>query len=567
MNKPPIRRRVKRVDNSGQFALLMPAGTTTERSIPVQKQVVFVDPDPRQLQVGGMGLVDHLKQCGIRHVFVIRSLLEAQDWTTFESAYKAGGRRPYSPRAMMGLILYGVMQGRSSLRQLEQLACVDLGCWWLTGGIMPDHSMIGRFIQQHTTLLTDTFFDSLTRSVLKVTGSDVSRTAGDGTVVEAACSRYGSLKREALEKRIDKARQHLSTVQKAESETHDDFDAVKAQSNLDQLLDAEIELAKRAAKRKTKGRNPSATRINPDETEAVNQPLKRQGYGTAYKPSVLANNRRIIVAHAVDPSSETVVVPSLLSSAQRQGELKESSWDAGYHSHGVLKLEVSHEVNLLIPEGHSYTTAPDWNKHSDKLYLKSRFQYDKATDTYICPADALLSKVGSYKGNADNAAYTEYGTAACKDCPQRTACTKSKKGRRIKRYVGDSRKETMREKFKDEAVRQRYQQRAGWVEPVFSQLKERQGLSRFRRTGLAAVRLEFALHALAYNLGRAVAFFFGWFGWIRHLKWLKSVIEILEKAKITTGEKRDSNFTQTLQRWCWSPPDTFYNSLLTGGGK
>jgi len=32
-----------------------------------------------------------------------------------------------------------------------------------------------------------------------------------------------------------------------------------------------------------------------------------------------------------------------------------------------------------------------------------------------------------------------------------------------------------------------------------------EGLNRFSRRGLAAVRREFALHALAYNLGRAVA--------------------------------------------------------------
>jgi hypothetical protein len=36
------------------------------------------------------------------------------------------------------------------------------------------------------------------------------------------------------------------------------------------------------------------------------------------------------------------------------------------------------------------------------------------------------------------------------------------------------------------------------VEPVFSQLRGRQGLQRFRRNGLSAVRVEFALHAMAY---------------------------------------------------------------------
>ena len=36
-------------------------------------------------------------------------------------------------------------------------------------------------------------------------------------------------------------------------------------------------------------------------------------------------------------------------------------------------------------------------------------------------------------------------------------------------------------------------------------LRHQQKLDRFRRRGLAAVRCEFALHAMAYNLARAVA--------------------------------------------------------------
>ena len=43
------------------------------------------------------------------------------------------------------------------------------------------------------------------------------------------------------------------------------------------------------------------------------------------------------------------------------------------------------------------------------------------------------------------------------------------------------------------------------VEPVFGHLRTVQGLNRFRRRGLAAVKLEFSLHLLAYNLSRVVA--------------------------------------------------------------
>ncbi|MGB5597822.1 MAG: transposase [Thiothrix litoralis] len=526
MKKPPIQRRVKQVDTSGQFSLLIPPESDeSPPPAPVTSgQPTFVDPNPGRLQVGGVFLPDHLKQCGIKDVFIIRQLLNEQDWSAFEAGYLAGGRHPYAPRAMMGLILHGIMRGQSSLRDLERLACVDLGCWWLTGGIMPDHSVIGRFIQQHEALLTDDFFESLTRSVLKATQSGTSYTAGDGTVVEAAASRYGAVKREALEKQITKAEEHLEAV------TDDEVKAAKARSALEQLNKAEAILAEREAKRKANGKDPATTRINPKEAEAVNQPLKGQGYGTAYKPSVIANEQRIILGHAVEPSSETAVVADLIGSAQAQGELEESSWDAGYFCDGVLELEEKLEVPLLIPEGR--TNAKNFKKASDKQYPKSHFHYDESTDTYRCPAMEVLGKVGRYRGNANNPAYTEYGTSACEGCSQRKACTRSKKGRRIKRYAGDVRKESMRAKFQDESVQQRYRQRAGRVEPVFSQLKGRQGLNRFRRTGLASVRLEFALHALAYNLGRAVALCFGLIWSINSLKKPKYAIRFAEKVRI-----------------------------------
>ncbi|WP_407945592.1 transposase [Paraburkholderia elongata] len=54
-------------------------------------------------------------------------------------------------------------------------------------------------------------------------------------------------------------------------------------------------------------------------------------------------------------------------------------------------------------------------------------------------------------------------------------------------------------------ARRIFSQRKPIVEPVFSSLRSQQGLNRFRRRGLRAVKREFALHVLARNLSRAVA--------------------------------------------------------------
>ena len=530
--KKPVQRRVNQVSASGQIGLVLavPCEDGVESASSSAGQVVFNDPDPAGLYVSDVPLAEHLKRCGIGEVFVIRDLLQQESWSDFESAYRPGGRPPYSPRAMMGLILYGVLKGDSSLRELEKLARVDLGCWWLTGGIMPDHSVIGRFIQQHESRLTEAFFESLTRRVLNVTESSVVRLAGDGTVVEAAASRYNTVKREALEKQIAKARAKRAALNDTAHAA--DSAITRAQTDLEQLLEAEQQLRQREAKRRAHGKDATTTRINPREPDGVIQPLKRGGMGTSYKPSVLANDQRIVVSYALEGSSETRVVEPMLESAKAYGEVSAVLLDAGYFCDSVLQLEQKQSVELLIPEGQ--TSSPNFSKkQSDKKYPKKQFHYDNATDSYRCPADQRLTPVSRNKGNEATPAsrYTVYATQACVNCSQRHQCTTRAKGRQIKRYPGDERKEAMRVRFEQPATRERYQKRAAWVEPVFSQLKERQGLNRFRRKGLAAVRLEFAIHVLAYNLGRAVALTLGYFCLIGRLSLAISGIRRALKAE------------------------------------
>src|ERR1700736_4500363 len=49
------------------------------------------------------------------------------------------------------------------------------------------------------------FFESLTRAILKASGSSSTRLAGDGTVIEAACSHYSLLREEAVKARAEAA--------------------------------------------------------------------------------------------------------------------------------------------------------------------------------------------------------------------------------------------------------------------------------------------------------------------------------------------------------------------------
>jgi hypothetical protein len=92
----------------------------------------------------------------------------------------------------------------------------------------------------------------------------------------------------------------------------------------------------------------------------------------------------------------------------------------------------------------------------------------------------------------------------CGDCPLRSGCTDSPRGRTLKRYPGEEFREWMAQLMDHLRARARYRRRQAIVEPCFADLRERQGLKRLHRRGLKAVRAEFALHCIALNLKRAL---------------------------------------------------------------
>lgn len=363
----------------------------------------------------------------------------------------------------------------------------------MSGGIAPDHANIGRFIVLHETSLTQDFFESLTRAILKASGSNSKRLAGDGTVVEAACSHYKLLKEEAVKARTEAA---LKAVEGAPTDQ-----AVQQEQQRSKQCQEIFET--RQAARRSHGKSAETLRISGSEPEAMVQRLKRgRGFAASYKPSVLANEDRIITALALDASSETeVIAPMLDQSARVIGmHAEEVLLDAGYFDDDVIEATLARDISLLCPQGQWPAKTKE-----EGLFHKSAFDYNPQTDTYRCPAGQNLILLFTSKQTLRTREHSVYGATTCGDCHLRAGCTKAVQGRRIKRYPEDDARDALRVVMQHRQARRIFSQRKAIVEPVFSSLRCQQGLNRFRRSGLQAVKREFALHVLAHNLSRAVA--------------------------------------------------------------
>jgi hypothetical protein len=397
--------------------------------------------------------------------------LEQIDFTPLVTGYDMMGRRPYHPRTILGLIVYGMLCRQWSLRELEVLAVRDMGAWWICGGLQPDHSTIGDFIHRHRSVLTEEFFVALVAGLVGRAKLPAGVVAGDGTVVQAATSQHRVLTVEAARAAAECARANAAE-QPADA---------AAQARAAQAQEVAAVAQQRVERRHAAKQRAIATPcVAPSEPTAVVQRSKNGTHLPSYKPTTLVHTG----AFGVEPIT--------------------ALFDAGFHSGELLEHVAERGIDILCPPGKPTGT---WHKRNGprRGFDKAAFTYDALANVYHCPASQVLRSVATGIDRAGRA-YQSYGGAPCRQCALRAQCTTSATGREVIRYAGDEFKECMAEVLRQPAARKQFRRRRSIVERPFAELRYRQGLTRFHRRGILGVRVEFALHCIAFNLKWAISY-------------------------------------------------------------
>ncbi len=506
------RRRAKRLDASGQRGLGFEEGGTAQAPEPEPAgeslgEQWFLPDDAQGLRVQEQPLSQYLIERQMGWVVNLRALLAAIDFGELTRAYSPRGRSALHPRTLLGLIVYGMLKRQWSLRELEGLAKCDAGAWLICGGHQPDHSTIGKFIQLHSEALSDEFFANLVKQIVNKLKLRVGVAAIDGTVIEAASGRFGLLRAEAAravaEQAACTAAEHPPDAELAE----------KAR-----LAKAAAEAVEQRNERRSEKGLKGEIKVAPAEPEAVYQPRKDGVRCAAYKPSVLVEHCaaeggsgvaqvQLIASQGVHSSSEPALFTSLLDQHQAAFGSAPTTLlaDAGYASLKIFADACERGLDLLCPTGRA-RGEEDWGKQGKKgKFSKQAFVYDAVQDRYRCPAGRELLPDKRERTDRDGRRSRYYTALSCEGCALRAQCTNSKGPRKLKRYSNEEFKEGMSEVMAQPGARARYRTRGAIVERVFAEIRERQGLKRFRRRGLAAVRAEFALHCIAFNLKQAAA--------------------------------------------------------------
>ena len=138
------------------------------------------------------------------------------------------------------------------------------------------------------------------------------------------------------------------------------------------------------------------------------------------------------------------------------------------------------------------------------MFGRDAFTYDVEKDLYICPRGETLHRQGY--DHRERAVRYAARPSVCNACSLKAKCTKSTKGRWLRRSFEEEYLERVRTYRNTEPYRKAIRKRAVWVEPLFGEAKDWHGLRRFRLRRLEKVNTEALLIASGQNLKRLLAF-------------------------------------------------------------
>lgn len=142
---------------------------------------------------------------------------------------------------------------------------------------------------------------------------------------------------------------------------------------------------------------------------------------------------------------------------------------------------------------------------SGKQLPKSAFRYDAAEEVYSCPEGKRLEKASRSTEQRSGGVSLEVivhraSGSDCSNCGRQRECTKNpRKGRVVKRYVGEEALERLEERMAEASGQAVYRLRCQSVELGYADLKEHRGLRVFRCFGLKRSRVQAGLVILASN--------------------------------------------------------------------
>jgi transposase len=436
--------------------------------------------------------------------------LELQKLGFQKTVHKSEGRPPYAPGVLLKLYLYGYLNKIRSSRKLEKECSRNIELQWLLQNLQPNYHTIADFRKLHADPLQSMF--RLYVQFLSDAGLLGKTTlAVDGSKFKAVNSKKNNYN----QKKIDKHRQFIVDKTAKYLQELDELDKQENTIAADDLQIKKEKITQGLAKLKERTikydalqqqlnntEDKQISTIDPDSRSII---IVKNIVEVAYNvQNGVDDKHNLIVETQATNTNDGKALHKAATQAKQNVQLKKEDSlmvlaDKGYHT--GAELQQCQDDNMITHV--AYKEQPGV-KHIAREFLSESFNYDKATDSYTCPAGATLTSLGTWhnkKGEANETSYRfkTYRTTACKGCPLKNKCTKLRK-RIIHRSEYQDAVDT-----NDNNIKQNphyYKRRQAIVEHPFGTIKRHWGFTHTLLKGLQKVNGEMNLIMFCYNFLR-----------------------------------------------------------------
>lgn len=482
-------------------------------------------------------------------VRLLDEILDRLAWQAWEATYHGErGQPPIHPRILCKILLFAMIRGIRSSRQIEYNLKHSVDFIWLSSGRTIDHTTLSEFRRKHQAELKGLYRDMVKLAVeLKV--AKLAELCIDGTRVQADANKYRTWTVEKAEKllkeldgRIENALSELETNdqlddlfdtgEKSDELPEDLRDMQSRRSQLDEVIkklaDMEATRAKWGADSK---KNPA--QLPKADTDSRILPNKEGGYAPNYTPMIVTetDNGFIVGADVVIGNVEHHQLTTLIDiiASDYDVDVARVLADTAYTTGENLSEMEARDVEMLgpladpkcsdNPAHREDLTQPVEEAALDKLpvnpqtkrFDKSAFVYAAESDCYYCPAGEPMTRPEPRHRDEDGVpiepktkTYTSDGCAACALASRCRVNPEAGGGRQINDDIHEPARRRHRDRMNQEASKIDYGKRFHYGEVPFAVLKAVMGFRRFLLRGEEGVQTEWLWACTGYNLKKLI---------------------------------------------------------------
>jgi len=446
--------------------------------------------------------------------YFVLEVVETLDLSAIEDVYArrdARGERPYSPRMLLGVLVYGYCVGVFSSRKLAKATYEDVAFRVLAGGEHPHSTRIADFRLEHRQAVAELF-----TQVLKLCERagliKLGHVALDGTKIAANASKHKAMSYDRMKKEDERLRAEIASMfAKAEAidreedelygvgKTAEDLptELQRRQSRIERIRHAKAELEREAAQARAEQLRQNAAALE----ERASQSGLRAGEASRLQTRARKSREQAKKLNGDDDDG-----PGAAAADLPQGRIASNS--DGTPKPGAQRNFTDPDSRIMFSGG-SFLQA-----YNSQIVVDERAQVivaaavtNQAPDSEHLPAMLELVKRNLKRSperlSADNGYCSQANIAACaaQGVEPYLSTGRSKHGPSDHEHSARwASLHAMQTKLSTPAGKAIYARRKVIAEPPLGQIKHARSFRRFSMRGLDKARAEWSLVCWTHNL-------------------------------------------------------------------